>query len=63
MSQRVFLSHAEAFANCVAGIAIVQTILFLWGMAAKEAIGLNAVFFVASYLRAFIIRRCFARIR
>ncbi len=62
MSQKWYLSHAETIAQNVIGLIISFIILSLWGMSPTESIGLQAIFFVTSYIRSYLIRRYFNHI-
>lgn len=55
------MTHIEAFANAVVGLLIAQGILWLWGMSGHEALVLNVIMFVVSYLRSFLIRMTFRK--
>ena len=59
MSQKWYVSHAESLAQNICGLLIAFVILKIWGMSTTESIGLQAIFFIASYIRSYIIRRIF----
>lgn len=54
------LAHIEAAVNTLAGLAIAQLLLALWGMRFTEAAGLNGAFLAVSYIRMYAIRRVFS---
>lgn len=56
------LSHVEAVANAIVGTVIGQIVLWLFGLPITEALWLNITFLGVSYIRAFILRRIFARL-
>lgn len=53
------MAHAESLSNAIAGLVIAQIVLWLWGLPAHEAVGLNAVMFGASYARSLLLRWVF----
>lgn len=59
MSQPWYISHAETLTQNIAGLVIAFIILKLFGMSTSESIQLQAVFFVTSYIRSYLIRRGF----
>jgi hypothetical protein len=56
------LAHFEALANAVAGIALSQTLLWIFGVEFREAIALNAAMIGVSYARNFVLRILFSRL-
>lgn len=51
---------AEALANAVFGVAVSWSLTWLvLGYSPEEAMGVTAMFFVASTLRAYVLRRIF----
>ena len=57
--QKWYVSHAEVLTQNVLGIIIALIILKLWGMSTTESLTLQAIFFVTSYIRGYIVRRFF----
>lgn len=62
LGQSVRQSHVEAVCNAVVGVVLAQAVLWAFGMPVREALSLNAVMFIVSFLRSLIIRRAFAGI-
>lgn len=54
-------SHAETMTQNIVGLLIGFVVLKCFGLTAFESFQLQAVFFVTSYLRSFLIRRFFNR--
>lgn len=54
-------SHAETLTQNIVGLLIGFIILKFFGLTAAESVQLQAVFFMASYLRSYLIRRFFNR--
>lgn len=54
-----YISHAESLAQNIIGLIISFIILKIWGMSTSESIGLQAIFFITSYIRSYLIRRFF----
>lgn len=52
-------SHAETLAQNILGIFIAFVILRVYGLPAGESIKLQAIFFIASYARGYLVRRFF----
>ena len=61
--QKWYIIHAEALTQNVLGLVIAFIILKLWGMSTSESLGLQVVFFIASYIRSYAVRRVFSRIK
>ena len=59
MKQSWILSHAETITQNIVGLLIGFIILKTWGMSSSESVGLQAIIFVTSYARSYIIRRIF----
>ena len=59
MSQKWYISHAETLTQNVIGLAVGFIILKWWGLSVSESFTLQAVIFITSYLRSYIIRRFF----
>lgn len=57
-----YISHAEALAQNIIGLLISFVILKLWGLSTSDSLGLQAIFFVTSYLRSYLIRRFFNKL-
>ena len=53
--------HAEALTQNILGILIAFLILRAFGIPADTSVQLQAVFFVASYIRSYSVRRFFER--
>lgn len=63
MSQRRALSAAEAAANLIVGSAVsVVLTMALFGVGLAQSAGVVALFSVTSFLRAYALRRLFARL-
>ena len=52
-------SHLEALTQNVVGLLIGFIILTWWGLSPTESVSLQAVIFVSSYIRSYVIRRLF----
>lgn len=59
--QPVWMSHAEAISNLVAGIVIAAVVNTLYGIPWKTTLDLIVVLTIASYVRSYTIRRIFTR--
>lgn len=60
MSKQSWLeSHLEALTQNVVGLLIGFIILTWWGLSPTESVSLQAVIFVSSYIRSYVIRRLF----
>jgi hypothetical protein len=57
--QKWYVSHAETLAQNVFGLLIGFLVLQAFGISVSESLQLQAVLFVASYIRSYIIRRTF----
>ena len=57
--QKWYVSHAETLAQNIIGLLVGFVILRCFGLDTLESIHLQAVIFVASYVRGYVIRRCF----
>lgn len=62
MGQKWYVSHAESLTQNVAGLFIAFVILKFWGLSTQDSFQLQAIFFIASYLRSYLIRRLFNRV-
>ena len=51
--------HMETCAQMVAGTVLAQGVLWGFGVPLRHALGINAVMFVVSYIRTYLIRRMF----
>ena len=56
------LPHIEALTQNMLGMIIAFIILYLWGMSVSDSILLQAVFFVTSYIRSFLVRGVFRKL-
>ena len=55
-----FYDVAEALTNAAIGLLVSLLLTWLWlGFTPIQSAGITAVFFIASTVRGFIIRRCF----
>jgi len=55
-----FSDVAEALTNAAIGLLVSLLLTWLWlGFTPIQSAGITAVFFIASTVRSFIIRRCF----
>lgn len=61
MAQKWYISHAETITQNVLGLIISFIILRLYGMTVNESIQLQAIFFIVSYVRSYLVRRTFAK--
>lgn len=52
-------SHAETLTQNIVGLLIGFIILKCFGLSVTESVQLQAVIFVASYMRSYLIRRFF----
>ncbi len=52
-------SHLETLTQNIVGLIIGFIILTCWGLSPSESVSLQFVIFVSSYIRSYIIRRCF----
>lgn len=60
MSKQSWLeSHLEALTQNIVGLLIGFIILTWWGLSPTESVSLQAVIFVSSYIRSYVIRRLF----
>jgi len=56
----LFTDAAEALTNAAIGLIVSMLLTWLWlGFTPIQSAGITAVFFIASTVRSFIIRRCF----
>lgn len=62
MSQKWYISHAETISQNTIGLLVGFIILHIWGLSVTESFGLQAIFFVTSYIRSYVIRRLFNRL-
>lgn len=62
MSQKWYVSHAEALTQNGAGLVIAFIILKLWGLSTLESVQLQIIFFFSSYIRSYLIRRAFNKL-
>lgn len=56
----VRLAILEAAANSIAGIVLAQIVLWAFGLPLLEAITLNVVMIIVSYVRSLVLRMIFA---
>ncbi len=57
------MSALEALANSTIGLLVSWALTWLWlGFAPTQAAGITAVFFMASFTRAWAIREAFRRL-
>lgn len=63
MSKKWYYKHAEALTQNIVGMIIAFIILHLFGMSFSDSVGLQATFFVTSYIRSYMIRSLFERIK
>lgn len=56
------MPHIEALTQNILGMIIAFIILYLWGMSVSDSILLQAVFFVTSYIRSFLVRGVFRKL-
>ena len=61
-NQSWVLTHAETITQNVVGVVIGYIILKCFGLSNTESLHLQAVFFIASYTRGYLIRRIFSGI-
>lgn len=54
-------AHWEAAANSVAGVVLAQLVLWVFGLPFDEAVWLNFVMIIVSYVRAVLLRLIFSR--
>lgn len=59
MSQKWYTSHAESLTQNIIGLIVAFIILKLWGMTTSDSIALQAIFFITSYIRSYLVRRAF----
>ena len=53
--------HLETITQNILGLLVGFTILHLWGLPIGESVALQAVFFVVSYLRSYLVRSFFSK--
>ena len=56
------LPHIEALTQNIIGMIVAFIILKIFGMSFTESVALQAVFFITSYIRSYVIRRVFKNI-
>lgn len=56
----VRLAHIEALLNCITGVVLAQLVLWAFGVPLHEALALNVVMILVSYVRSFVLRMIFA---
>lgn len=59
MSQKWYVSHIESLVQNILGLVIAFIILKLYGLTTVESLKLQAIFFIASYVRSYLVRRFF----
>lgn len=59
MKQSWIESHLEQITQNVVGLIVGFIILQFYGLSVSQSVGLQLVFFVASYSRGYLIRRLF----
>lgn len=57
----IHLAHAEAAANTIAGLVLIQAMLWAFGIPIILAWKLNITALVISYVRSFVLRLIFMR--
>ena len=55
------LIHLETLAQILVGNLVALVILSLYGMTLTQSLSLQVVFFIASYIRSYFIRKMFSK--
>ena len=56
------LIHLETLAQILVGNVVALVILYFYGMTLTQSLSLQVVFFIASYIRSYFIRRTFNKL-
>lgn len=59
MKQGKLASHAEAMTQNIVGLIIAFLVLHLYGVPMNDSIQIQAILFIASYVRSYTIRRIY----
>ena len=56
------LIHLETLAQILVGNVVALVILYFYGMNLTQSLSLQVVFFIASYIRSYFIRKTFSKL-